>query len=238
MLQPMNTEAVGSSKARAAAAVAGAVDAAALAAFLGPSCQTLRQLYGRGGQWLTYLVFGGVTLALLAWAALARPQDAQEGVFLACMMGAILPLVLLRPAYRLAAVRRSCGTERSAPLPGMRRGADLQAALVAQILRCLVERLALLACALPAVAGLTYVIRAEWLLFWAGLAGVMLLLAGATAWLAWQGQRRNRWWAGVIALGVALSIATNVHMLAQGQPLGARWLAAWAGWMLLAAAVF
>lgn len=239
MLRPMNTKEVASRSVRRAA---GAGDMAApselLAAFLGPSCQTLRQLYGRGGQWLTYLVFAGVTLALLAWAGHLRPQDAQEGVFLACMMGAILPLVLLRPADRLAVVRHSWGPDRSAPVPGMPGDADLQGALVPQILRCLVERLALLACALPAIAGLTYVIRSEWLLFWAGLAGVMLLLAGATAWLAWQGQRRNRWWSGMIALGVALSIASNVHMLAHGQPLDARWLVAWAGWMLLAAAVF
>ena len=211
-----------------------------LAALLGPSCQTLRQLYGRGGQWLSYLVFAGVTVALLAWAAVSQPQAAQEGVFLACVLGAILPLVLLRPADRLAAVQRSLGSDLSRPLraPGMPRGAELQAALVQQILRCLLERLALLACALPAVAGVAYGVGVEWLWWWAGLAGAMLLLASATAWLAWLGQRRNRWWSLVIALGSVLSIATHVHMLVHGKPLDARWLAGWGGWMLLAAAMF
>ena len=38
-----------------------------LAAFLGPSCQTVRQFYGTRGRWLTYLIFFGGALALLGW---------------------------------------------------------------------------------------------------------------------------------------------------------------------------
>ena len=106
----METRKVASRKAQTAGMVAVTADMAVrtdrLAALLGPSCQTLRQLYGRGGQWLSYLVFAGVTVALLAWAAVSQPQAAQEGVFLACVLGAILPLVLLRPADRLAGRRQ------------------------------------------------------------------------------------------------------------------------------------
>lgn len=208
-----------------------------LAAFLGPSCQTLRQLYGRRGRWWAYLVFGGVSLALLGAAAIWPPQAAGDGVFLAAAMAGILPMVATKPVSRLVDWERQ-GLAELQLTPGMPSAPRLPAAFMRQMVRCLGERLALAALTLGAAAGLAYELRAGWLWWWAGLAGLCLVQGLASAWLALQARSRSRRWVAVTAITAALAIFTNVHMLAYGRPLTAAWLLLWAGWMALAGLVF
>ncbi|WP_159918087.1 hypothetical protein [Pantoea sp. 18069] len=211
-----------------------------LAAFLGPSCQTLRQLYGRRGQWLTYLVFLGGAFALLVGTALWWPESEGGGVFFAAMMAGSLPMVMLKPAARLMALRRaqSAGLAELLLTPGMPPAAQLPAALMRQVLRCLGERLALVGGTFALLASLAYAVGPAWLSWWAGLVIAMLLLGCATAWLAWHGQNLNWWWSGTLALGLMLAIGSNVHMLAYANPVNGHWCLAWAGWVMLAVLVF
>lgn len=211
-----------------------------LAAFLGPSCQTLRQLYGRRGRWWVYLVFGGVSLALLGAAAFWPQQAAGGGVFLAAAMAGILSMVATKPVSRMVDWERQglAGLAELQLVPGMPSAPHLPAAFMRQMVRCLGERLALVALTLGAAAGLAYAPRAGWLWWWAGLAGLCLVQGLASAWLALQARSRSRWWVGVTAIAAALAIFTNVHMLAYGRPLTAAWLLLWAGWMALAGMVF
>lgn len=208
-----------------------------LAALLGPACQTLRQLYGRRGRWLVYLAFGGVSLALLVGAAFWPPDAAGDGVFLAAATAGLLPMLATRPAARLADLRRH-GLAELQLTPGMPAPARLPEALMRQMLCCLGERLALAALALACAVGLAYELRAGWLGWWAGLVGLSLAHGLASAWLAWRGHSRSRWWLGMTALATALAIFANVHILAQGRPLPAYGLVLGGSWVVLAGLVF
>lgn len=207
-----------------------------LAALLGPSCQTLRQLYGRRGRWWVYLVLGGTTLALLAGAGFWPPDAAGGGVFLAAATAGLLPMLATRPAARLAHLQRH-GLAELQLTPGMPAPARLPEVLMRQMLCCLGERLALAALALAGAVGLAYEPRAGWLGWWAGLAGLSLAHGLASAWLAWRGHGRSRWWLGVAALAPVLAIFANVHMLAHGRPLTVSGLVLGGAWVLLAGLV-
>lgn len=209
-----------------------------LAACLGPSCQTFRQLYGRRGQWLTYLIFACTTLALLVGARLL-PAGGDNNV-LAVMLAAALMLAVQSPANRLLALQRQRRGELATLqlIPGMPPAADLPVALMRQIVRCLGERVALMALALPAAAALSYSFGWDWLVWWACLALLALAQGVASAWLAWHGQSRNWWWVGTLTLGTILAIATNVHWLTSARPQPLLWFMVWAGWITLAVVVF
>lgn len=209
-----------------------------LAAWLGPTCQTMRQLYGRKGQVLTYLVFAGVGAAALAWG-LFWPPRRESGVFLAVLI-AVAPFLALKPALRLVQLRQ----DRSAALaelqltPGLPAAAQLSRAVMRQMLYCLSERFLLLGWIMPAIATPAYGLQVPWLLHWLGMLVAGLLFGLAWVWLAWHGQGRRWIWSAVAFVGLALALATNVRSLVHARALDGDWALAWAAWAVLAAVVF
>lgn len=209
-----------------------------LAALLGPVCQTTRQLYGRKGQALTYLVFAGVGAAALAWG-LFWPPERERGILLALMIAAA-PFLALKPAIRLAQLRqdRGAGLAELQLTPGMPAVAQLPRAIMRQMLYCLGERFLLLGWIMPAIALPAYGLNAPWLLHWLGMLFAGLLFGLAWVWLAWQAQgRRWTWWA-LAFVGLALAMATNVRSLVHARALDSGWALAWAAWALLVVVFF
>lgn len=211
---------------------------ALLAACLGPACQTLRQQFGRRGQCLSYGLFACVAWALIIASCFVR--DGRGGVLLAVLLATLIPLVMQSPAKRLRAMQQRPRGELLALtlVPGMPNPTDLPRVLMQQILRCLGERVLILALVLPAAAALTYPLRWEWWLWWAVLALTGLAQGLASAWMAWQGLGAHWSWRAAMALGLLLAMANNVHLLTSARPQPLLWLMAWLAWLCVALLVF
>lgn len=200
-----------------------------LSAILGPVFQTLRQQYGRRGQWLGYLIFSACT-GFILWL-----QGQQQAIFVSGMASFTLVMLASQPARTLANLRtRSRATLAELLLiPGLPSPSQLPRAMARQLLASQGEKLLIVALTMAALGTTWPRLNVAWLL---GLAGFTLLLLVFALWMAllawhWPGKPALR----VASIGVMMTagIASSTMLHLHGD-LPAPWMT---GWAVLASAM-
>ncbi|MEG0318165.1 MAG: hypothetical protein RR650_14870 [Comamonas sp.] len=209
-----------------------------LAALLGPSCQTLRQLYGQGPALIVWTMYVACCLGLILWT-IFWPHSRNETVFFAVGGASVFAAVMGRPAYRLWALqqKRYAGLGELMLTPGLPDSKLLATALIRQVWVCLVERGVLVSLVIAAVSAMMHPVSLAWVFWWIFFSLMLLLYGTANAALAWQGQSRHWAWISVSFFGIALACATNV-LLAKGLQLPGLWILVWAIWITVSISMF
>lgn len=189
-----------------------------LSTTLGPTCQTLRQQYGRRGQWLGYL------LATLTVVFIFALQAAQQASFVSAMASISLVLIASQPGSAVARLRNQAPDRLAGIAP---------AALARQILRAMGERMLIIGPTMAALGTQWPHLNAPWLLGLASFCGLMLAFALWLALLGWHWPARpglRQASCGVmVALGIASSSLLHLHA-----SLPLPWIA---GWLVLGSAM-
>lgn len=146
-----------------------------IAALLG--CQTLRQAHGKHRQYLAYLIVGG-------FAALAFSMHANyTGGFLSMWVAVLLIWFPLRPIRKLVALRLA---------PSLLADQQLQACVIRQLRRYLLEQLSLLTLLIVAMGATSKDPGLHQPFLAIAFSSCMLAVSLALAKLAWRGTLSQR----------------------------------------------
>lgn len=205
-----------------------------LAAMLGPSCQTFRQMWGRRGRfwvWLSMVLVVALLWALERWWL----GEEKAGSFML-----YFAIAMLIPTYNAAQGLHALRERQSAQwaelllLPGMPSRSQLEGAVLRQVFVSQGERMVLLCLMGWAVAYFLSIhsLHMGWLL---GVGCFGLVEGLYAAWLAWHGRRLHWLWSALLA-GMVMGTA-NWGVAQQG---GLHWwlLAVWAVYLLARLAYF
>lgn len=189
-----------------------------LSATLGPTCQTLRQQYGRRGQWLGYL------LAALTVVFILALQGAQQAFFVSAMASVSLVLIASQPGSAVARLRNQAPDRLAGIAP---------AAMARQILLAMGERMLIIGPTMAALGTQWPHLNPPWLL---GLASFCVLMLAFALWMALLGWHwparpglRQAACGVMLALGIASSSLLHLHA-----SLPLPWIA---GWLVLVGAM-
>ena len=189
-----------------------------LSTTLGPTCQTLRQQYGRRGQWLGYL------LAVLISVFILALQGAQQAFFVSAMASVSLVLIASQPGSAVARLRNQTPDRLAGIAP---------TAMARQILWAMGERMLIIGPTMAALGTQWPHLNLPWLLGLASFCGSMLAFALWLALLGWHWPARpglRQASCGVmVALGIASSSLLHLHA-----SLPLPWIA---GWLVLGGAM-
>lgn len=211
-----------------------------LPSLLGPTCQTLRQLYGPRGQWLGYGIFAAITSLLLYYEHFWHTTLKSNSVFWGVVFISLFFMVIEQSSRTLLTIRHKQQVQLAELhlLPGTPSRQWLKQALMRQIMLCSSEKTILLALSIPAILNLFFTLGSGWGIWWACFIIMLLVYGYCSVWLTLHGYHKKWPRITVYIVFYIMSITTNSWLLSNNKPLPNSLLWLWLGFGLLALLLF